>query len=140
MAEPLNVDERLVDLIRAVLEGSTEPLKQYHPKVAKALACLADHFQEKITLQGLAAQAYVSRSHLGRLFREEMGVSPMRFLTLLRVEKSKLMLADRWCSVTDACEASGFPDSRALERAFKNWVGCTPMEYRKKALRQPKRS
>jgi len=67
-------------------------------------------------------------------------MSPMQFLALLRVEKSKLVLADRQGSVKEAWGDSGFGDLRTLEREFKKWVGCTPIEYRQKALEQRKGS
>jgi len=123
-----------------LVAGSTEELKSHHQAVGKALAYMAEHLQEQMTLQELAAQACVSPSHLCRLFREEMGMSPMNFLTLLRVEKSKLVLAKRQGSVKEAWGASGFDGLRTFQREFKKWVGCTPMEYRKGVLPQPKRS
>jgi two-component system response regulator YesN len=64
----------------------------------------------------------------------------MQFLALLRVEKAKIVLADRQRNVTDAWHASGFVDLRTFEREFKKWVGCSPKEHRRKVLARLKRS
>ena len=108
--------------------------------MAKALEYLTSHFRDELHLPALAVHAGASRSHLCRLFREEIGLSPLRFLALLRVEASKRVLANRQCNVSDAWHASGFNELSTYERQFKKWEGCTPKEYRKQALEQRKRS
>lgn len=140
MPEPPVVDERTLKLVRELLDGSTQSLKPYHRAVAKALEHMANQFQDEIRLRHLAIHAGVSRSRLCQLFREETGMSPMKFLKLLRVEASKRVLDERQCNVNDAWGASGFGDLGTYEREFKKWVGCTPSEYRKKMLAQLKRS
>jgi two-component system response regulator YesN len=137
MPEPPVVDERTLKLVRELLDGSTQSLKQYHLAVAKALEYLASHFRDELHLPALAVHTGVSRPRLCQLFQEEMGMSPMTFLRLLRVEASKRVLAERPCNVNDAWGASGFRDLRTYEREFKRWNGCTPSEYRKQVLALP---
>jgi AraC-like DNA-binding protein len=139
MADWLKLDERTLNLIRGLLDGSTEPLNQYPPGIVKAMTYMAHHCQEEgIRLQDVAAQSNVSGSHLCWLFKHEVGLSVRQFLAVLRVERAKQVLSDRYARVQDAADACGFGDLSSFERTFKKWVGCTPREYRKKALAQTK--
>jgi AraC-like DNA-binding protein len=138
MNEP-PIDDGILNLIRELLDGSTEDVKRFHQAVVRSVVYLAECYQENIHLQDIMATAHVSRSHLCQLFQEEVGVSPMKFLTLLRVEASKRVLTDQWQNVNYAWEVSGFGDLRTYEREFKRWVGCTPSEYRKLMRAKSKR-
>lgn len=137
MARRAVMDDLLAKVIRALLEGEAEILNSYSRPVAKALGFLADHFHQAVTMQDVASQALVSRSQLYRLFRQEIGLSPLQVLTVLRVEKAKSLLSRRRFSVTEVCWAVGFADLRSFERAFKRWVGCTPKAYRKNVQSEP---
>lgn len=134
MPEPPAVEEHIVKLVRELLDGSTVRLNAYPSALAKTLKYVASHWADELHLSTLVVHACVSRTHLYRLFRAEVGMSPMRFLALLRVEASKRVLTEREGNVNDAWRASGFGDLRTYEREFKRWVGCTPSEYRKQAL------
>jgi AraC-like DNA-binding protein len=129
-----DVGERLVGAVMEA-QGSDIRLAGYTPPVARALGYLLGNFHQPIGLGAMAAQAGVSRSHLCRLFRREVGISPHQFLTRVRVERAKSLLAEREWRVTEVWLESGFADLRTFERAFKRWVGCTPREYRQKARR-----
>ncbi|MCS6815824.1 MAG: AraC family transcriptional regulator [Blastocatellia bacterium] len=129
--------EHLTELIRALLEGETSVLESYSVPVARVLAYLRENFHEALRVGDLAAQARVSRSHFYRLFRREVGLSPMQFVCLLRVERSKRLLASRRFNVIEVWQASGFSDLRSFERAFKRWVSATPKEYQKSLHAKP---
>jgi|FLYL01.1.fsa_nt_gi hypothetical protein len=61
MPKPGVVNDRMLELIQEILDGSSRKLARYHPKVAKALQHMADHLKDKIGLQELAAHACTSR-------------------------------------------------------------------------------
>lgn len=136
MAESESVDDSLSNLMRAVLEGSIEGAIEGHPSLVRAISYIADHLHDDMTLQVISDRAYVSPSHLDRLFRRTLGLSPMRFVILLRVEKAKRLLQNLQYSVSEAGFASGFGNLRSFQRLFKKWVGCTPSAYRRRFVRR----
>lgn len=140
MAAAPAVDERVLKLVGELLDGSSQRSTLYPLAVAKVLDYMASHWWDELHLSTLVVHAGVSRAHLYRLFREEVGISPMQLLTLLRVEASKRVLTRRQSTVNDAWRASGFGDLRTYEREFKRWVGCTSTEYRNQTLAQLKKS
>ncbi|RMG55244.1 MAG: AraC family transcriptional regulator [Acidobacteria bacterium] len=119
-------------LIEAVLDGSVAWVERYPERVQKVWAYMVDHLSEAgLTIEEVAVEVGVSRSHLFRLFREEVGVSPRVFWVGLRVAWARRLLGDRRYTISEVAWGSGFKTLRGFERAFKQWTGCTPKVYRK---------
>lgn len=80
-------------------------------------------------LDELCAHLYVSRAYLHRLFRNSMGISPMRYITdkRLLLAQSRLRLGEK---PTQVCSACGFGDYSAFYRAYRAYFGYSPAEER----------
>jgi transcriptional regulator GlxA family with amidase domain len=76
----------------------------------------------------LASRVAMSPRHFTRLFGEETGMSPHRYVELVRVQAACAAL-DAGSSVTAAVERAGFPSVDALRRAFRDRLAVTPSEY-----------
>jgi AraC-like DNA-binding protein len=87
------------------------------------------HAAEQIDLSTLSDVAGVTRYHLVRLFRREVGLTPHAYLTDRRIHAARKMLADGMppAEVATAC---GFFDQSHLTRAFKSRAGVGPGAYR----------
>ncbi|ERJ61040.1 AraC family transcriptional regulator [Sphingobacterium paucimobilis] len=83
------------------------------------------HITEKLTLDMLEKSANMSKSSITRMFKQELGVSPMEYIIRQRLAKAKeLLLSTR--SVKEACFGAGFNDVNYFVRIFKNREGITP--------------
>ncbi|QHC61000.1 DJ-1/PfpI family protein [Rathayibacter sp. VKM Ac-2760] len=80
------------------------------------------------TASSMAALARVSPRHLSRLFRDELSMSPSKYVELVRLDKAKSLL-DMGHSVTRVAEDSGFVSSESLRRAFITHVSIPPSKY-----------
>jgi transcriptional regulator GlxA family with amidase domain len=82
----------------------------------------------RYTVTALAERARVSPRHLTRLFNEELGTTPAKYIELIRFDLAKALL-DAGHSVTLAAELSGFGTSEALRRAFITHLKIPPSRY-----------
>ncbi|MCU1067872.1 helix-turn-helix domain-containing protein [Stenotrophomonas maltophilia] len=115
------------EIPRAAHEGLHDGLK-------RALAYLKDHAAEPLTLGDLARQAHVSQSHLGFLFRSELGTTFKLLLQQLRIEHAKQLLRDgQRLRITDVALQVGFGDLSHFEKSFRRAVGVSPRSYRRTA-------
>lgn len=80
------------------------------------------------TSASLARAAHVSERHLARLFTDEVGTTPMRFVEDHRLERAKTLLDG--ASVAEAARHSGFASGDNLRRVFVRRLGVTPSEFR----------
>jgi transcriptional regulator GlxA family with amidase domain len=78
-------------------------------------------------MAGLAAVGHATERHLLRLFLDYAGISPLRYLQLIRLERARQSL-ERGASVTRAAEAAGFSSGLQLRRAWSRHWGGSPRD------------
>lgn len=96
--------------------------------VARAVAFMRENFSREICTQDVADAVNVSGSHLTRLFRRALGVTPYRYLLQMRVENARSLLAAGAGrrSLAEVASAVGFCDQSHLTRHCKRLLGATP--------------
>ncbi|WP_248929733.1 AraC family transcriptional regulator [Paenibacillus hamazuiensis] len=90
------------------------------------------HFQEPLTLEGLAAMAGLSVSHYSRLFKKYIGYSPIDYLTHLRVDRAKELLVMSDYRLKSIATSVGYNDEFYFSRIFKKVTGMSPRDYAKR--------
>ncbi|MDK2956674.1 MAG: hypothetical protein PWQ57_2170 [Desulfovibrionales bacterium] len=88
------------------------------------------HFGEDILLDDLAQAAGLSPFHLLRVFQRQTGLTPHAYLTQVRMQKAKDLIAGDG-RIADAAHEVGLADQSHLTRLFKQRYGLTPAAYRK---------
>lgn len=90
-----------------------------------------NHFYETINLVDIAKKYHVSKEHLSRLFKKEVGVSVQNYIIEKRIEYSKrLLMRNGMLSIKTISIMSGYLDLQYFYRVFKRKVGITPSKYR----------
>jgi AraC family transcriptional regulator len=85
----------------------------------------------------LSETAGMSRYHFLRVFEEVTHISPHRFLIAIRMEKAKQLLLETSLLVHDVCAQVGYASVGSFTRAFKEFVGMAPGEFRNFAEKLP---
>lgn len=98
-----------------------------HPAVSRAVAYL-EASAGPVSLDALAQVVQLSKSHLVRLFRTQMGLPPHAYLLRLRISRACRLLAGGM-PIAEAAHAAGFADQSHLTRHFKYYLGLTPGAY-----------
>ncbi|GHE93281.1 GlxA family transcriptional regulator [Streptomyces fumanus] len=83
------------------------------------------------SLTGLAGRLNVSTRHLTRLFREEMGTTPARYVESIRFDIAKSLL-DQGHTATRAASLAGFPSYESLRRVFARELSLSPTAYQRR--------
>ncbi len=101
--------------------------------VRTGIAVMRERLADPLTLADIAAEAHLSVYHFIRVFRDATGETPHRFLTRLRIERARQLLATTALTVGQIAERCGFSSPGALSSAFLSHVGVRPSVYRKNA-------
>src|ERR671927_1763479 len=84
-----------------------------------------------VSLPDVAAHANLSPYHFLRVYKRAYGETPHEFLTRLRIERAKALLARGSHNVTEACFEVGFSSMGSFSALFAGRVGLSPSEYRR---------
>ena len=108
-----------------------------HPQTYRSLAnardFMRDAYGRPITLPDISAQANLSPYHFLRIHKLAYGETPHEFLTRVRIERAKTLLARGSHNVSEACFEVGFSSVGSFSTLFSHRVGLTPSEYRRHA-------
>lgn len=98
--------------------------------IAEIQSFIRQHYQENITLNMLAELFYMHPNYLSRLFKEKTGENFVDYLADVRMQKVKELLCTSDYKMTEICGRVGYDNPRSFSKAFKNYTGMTPKEYR----------
>jgi AraC-like DNA-binding protein len=96
--------------------------------VRRAMEVLRERLAESITLDDLATYAGLDKFHLCRAFRTQIGMPPHAYLTHLRIQRAKELLAEG-VRASELAPRVGLYDQSQLTRHFRRIVGTTPARY-----------
>ena len=102
-----------------------EKLQQIH-------AFIIENYAQKINLEELASQFFISKFHLSREYKKIYGTTIGNELTYQRISHAKSMLRFSDDSIDTIAINCGFQDSGYFIKVFKKAENMTPLEYRKK--------
>lgn len=86
----------------------------------------------RLTLDDLAGEVHLSPTHLQRVFKRAMGISPRQYAAARRLERLKQNLQRGTSTVTEALYESGYSSSSRLYEHTHDQLGMTPSAYRRK--------
>ncbi len=95
-----------------------------------ALDHIHGHYMEDFPLDTLASLCDLSPTHFRRLFREQVGTSPLQFLHQTRILKSCALLRSSSLSVVEIAGAVGYNSLSSYNRQFQKAMGCSPSVWR----------
>ena len=118
----------LIEIGRARDSGGAEPAAPIVPRDGKVLEIihyLEEHYEDDIFIDDLAKHFFISKYHMMRRFREEVGTSIHSYLSDKRLLAARELIQSG-VSATDACYRCGFRSYSAFSRAYGKRFDATP--------------
>ena len=97
--------------------------RKYEGNIVKAIEFIHRHYNEKITIDSLCNEIFLSRSTFLREFKKICGVSPIEYLNGYRCQKAVEQLNFANSSKTEIAHSCGFYDLSHMERLLKKHAG-----------------
>ena len=109
--------------------------RQLRPDIVRRLnrsrQYIEDQYDRHITLDDMAAAAFMSSAHFLRQFKQQFDITPYQYLTECRLQAAQELLLNTEIAITDIVFASGFGNRSAVSRLFKERCGVSPLEFRR---------
>jgi transcriptional regulator GlxA family with amidase domain len=105
-------------------------------EIKRAQNFIEQHYQDKISVDELAAMVAVSRRNFERRFKKATSNTVAEYIQRVKIEAAKLSLESTRENVNDAMYKVGYSDPKAFRTTFKKITGISPLEYRNKYNRE----
>ena len=128
------IDNLKISLFEKRVSEKAEPEKQEERTITSITRYLQEHLAEDLSLTVLADEFHQNPQYISQLFKNEIGVNFLSYLTNIRMEKAKKLLLSTSLSITDVADQSGYGDYRVFTKVFKKSEGITPSQYRRDFL------
>lgn len=138
----LKLREKLSEIWLKILEIAEEKLGSkldekpvYHKandQIKQMMRYIQEHYPEKLSIARLANAAFLSERGCYRVFRECLHMTPIDYLTSYRLQMACQMLTKGDTALVEISQSCGFGSSSYFGKIFKEKIGCTPLEYRRK--------
>ncbi len=132
----------LIQMLLLVIREQCEPMER--PRgcdfetanrkyvVDKIVEYIEDHYNEKISLDQIAENMYLSPFYISRIFKSETGSAPIRRLINIRLEKAKELLEGGYQgSIQEVAAMGGYDDAYHFSKLFKKRYGVSPSQVRR---------
>lgn len=134
--KPVNYEEfgSCIDRLKITLyenRKTEEQDNQEERTITGIIRYLQENLTEEISLNILADEFHLSPQYISQLFKNEIGVNFLAYLTTIRMERAKKLLITTSLSIGEISEKCGYADYRVFTKAFKKEEGSTPSQYRR---------
>jgi two-component system response regulator YesN len=121
-----------IELVYSLQDG--KKITQIRP----AINYIDANYDKAVTLAEIAKASHLSVSRLAHIFKEQMGITLIDYLTSVRIERAKQLLLATEQNCTEICFQVGYNNQSYFTRTFKELVGMTPRQFRARNRRKDK--
>ena len=109
-------------------------------RVKEAILYIESHYAEHITLDELASSIHISKSECCRCFKRTLELTPIEYLMKYRIFRaaSMIQIDDPIShSISELAFSVGFNNASYFNKVFKQYLKCTPSEFKKNLKQDP---
>jgi two-component system response regulator YesN len=120
-----------------VVSESDKQFSRNQEAVLKAVAFIKKNYHDKdISLQKVSSEVALSHYYFSHIFKDELKITFIEYLTKIRMEAAAKMLKNRNLNVNQIAYAVGYQDPNYFSKVFKRYMKTSPIEYRNSVLKK----
>lgn len=124
----------LIALMISLLEESESSGKEGEDSkrkvIAEVIRIIETEYHRDISVEEIAERVYLSPNYLSHLFKKQEGVSIIKYITSIRMEKAKYLLQNTHKKIADISEETGYRNVAYFCSLFKTYYGNAPTQFR----------
>ncbi|MEI4926533.1 helix-turn-helix domain-containing protein, partial [Klebsiella pneumoniae] len=125
-------------LLYSKLLDATGDVNTLAEPVQEALQYVSQHLDQGFGLREVADHVHLNPSYFSVLFKEQMDMTFIEYVTRLRIQKAKELLLQTKLPVSEIAERVGYQTTKYFNKVFKDYEGASPGAYRKGGQAAPK--
>lgn len=110
---------------------ATANVNHMQGKIYEIIQYLNSRYMNKITLENISENFYISPFYLSRMFKKVTSFTFVEYLNSLRIREAQQLLKETHLKVSEVADKVGFESQTHFGRVFKKITGLSPLQYRK---------
>lgn len=123
--------EFLYRFLCCVLREVEQPFAEWDSLAGKGARIMEEEYCSLGSVEEVAERLHISQAYFSRIFRQEMGITPIEYLTRLRLQGAANDLLNTGDVLEDIAVRNGFSGGNYFCKVFRRYMGMSPVEYRK---------
>lgn len=128
---PFLGDEIVFNFLSLMCKSVAFNQEDYSIKIHKAIELMETQFAKFNGISQIASKLSISNSHLAREFTKETGITPIHYLTNIRIQNSMHLLMNTDLTMNEIAEKCGFACGNYFSKVFKSYTQQTPDKFRR---------
>ncbi|ADT68853.1 hypothetical protein PISS_a2154 [Pseudoalteromonas issachenkonii] len=106
-------------------------LPKVDSRIGTAISFIEQNIAEQLQIKCLAESAFLSETQFKKLFKIQTGMTVMKYVTKLRMEKAQALLTHTDYPLPIIGEKVGYKEPSAFSRKFSQYFGLSPTKFKK---------
>ncbi|AZP04452.1 AraC family transcriptional regulator [Jeotgalibaca ciconiae] len=111
--------------------------KKNHKEIQTVKNFMKVNYHKNITLDDLVELVHINKFYLIRIFKQEVGMSPIDYLIHIRIDEAQKMLRNTNIAIADIAHLVGFQSPSHFSKTFRELSNITPSQYRRQGNMPP---
>lgn len=112
-----------------VTANNVHAVQQQYSLVKACVDYMHANYSQVLSLERLAAQVHVHPNYLCAVFKKDVGMTVLEYLSSIRIERARELLGRKNFSIAQIAEQCGFRSISTFQRTFKAYTGTTPSKF-----------
>ncbi len=105
--------------------------EEYSKQVENMIRYIRQNYDQELSLEMLGEKFQMNGVYLGQIFKREVGITFLKYLTNVRIEEAKRLLQKENCTIAETASLVGYRTSQYFSHIFTRTVGMKPQEYKR---------
>jgi len=120
-------------LLGLSIESDRRKRADFNPSIDAVINYIKENYVRPLPLKDIIEQTNYSKNHLERMFKMKMNMTIQEYIFYLRLTRSEELLVSTDLTLKEIAEQVGLSEYRSLYHMYRNALGITPEEYRRKS-------
>lgn len=112
-----------------VTESNVHAVQQQYSLVKACVDYMHANYSQVLSLERLASHVHVHPNYLCAVFKKDVGMTVLEYLSSIRIERARDLLGRKNLSIAQIAEQCGFRSISTFQRTFKAYTGTTPSKF-----------
>ncbi len=127
----MNLRHLFLLIERHLTESEEDISADFHGEIIQAITWFDRHWREPISIEDYATRNRMTPCWFRQKFKHQTGVSPMQYVTNLRITNAMNLIENTDYNISQIAEAVGYENPTYFRRLFHKHTGMSPSEYKK---------